>query len=291
MGFVIPLATFFANRLKDKDVVFISIGFVLLSLLFGIYSIIFSSRFGFGLTSYHWPAIVSSISFLLLLYNFTLRRSIFFIPIMAINIHVISISFAEQSIPILLAGFLIISISKLSQKNAISFLILLITVLVASTFLFNLLDFGTFGYVLSKLTNSDGIEAILGDRFSIYSLALNTLIDNVFLGIGFGQFETEFTRIGRYPHNIFLSVWLSFGLIGFLIFFYYLVKVIFTLLFTKNSNRQYSDMLLIIFSCFFVSSLFSGDIIGYRGHWFLFFMLYSFYNRSYSNLFRISKKC
>lgn len=276
---VIPPALIFANKLKDKDVVFISVGFVLLSFLFGIYSIIFSSRFGFGISSYHWPAIVSSISFLLLLYNFTLKRSILFIPIMAINIHVISISFAEQSIPILLAGLLIISISGLRQKNAIPFLTLLIIVSFSSTIFFNLLEFGTFRFVLSNVTHADGIEDFLGDRYSIYSLAINTIIENKILGIGFGQFETEFTRIGRYPHNIFLSVWLSFGLIGFLVFSYYLVKVVSTLLLAKNDNRQYSDMLLIIFSCFFVSSLFSGDIVGYRGHWFLFFMLYSYYSR------------
>ena len=87
LGFLIPIALLLSYKINDKDILFISTGFVIVSILLAIYSIIFSTRYGFGASSYHWPAIIASISFLLLLYNLSVKKMIIFIPIMMLNVY------------------------------------------------------------------------------------------------------------------------------------------------------------------------------------------------------------
>jgi O-antigen ligase len=283
LGFVIPVALLLSYKINDRDVLFISIGFVVVSVLLATYSILFSTRYGLGVSSYHWPAIIASISLLLLLYNFSVKKMIIFIPIMMLNIYTINLSYAEQAIPILFVGLLIIVISKVRIKNGALYLFSLAVLLSFVYFLFDNSSIGTISYVLRKLSKMENLEFILGDRYEIYSNAIDAIGSNIFFGIGVGQFETRITHIGRYPHNIFLTIWLSFGMIGAVIFLYFLYRIVYRFLTEKKSkNRQYSDMLLLIFSSFFVSALFSGGIIGYRGQWIMFFLLY-FYHKNKSN--------
>ena len=92
---------------------------------------------------------------------------------------------------------------------------------------------------------------------SLYAQALYIWDDNKILGIGYKNFynksvEKKLTRSTTHPHNYYLDVLVSTGLIGIIIFIVYLIilfsKVVYLLIINiKNISQKKFDMLIITF--------------------------------------------
>ena len=125
---------------------------------------------------------------------------------------------------ILIVGMLIFSMLLISSKmNIIKKLLIFAVIMI---FIFNvssiakfLLDFlvETFDvektYSITNLYNmldSQGVEGIFGSRYYIYEEALNEIKQHPILGLGIAGFHDKY---GYFPHNIFLDVYSTFGII------------------------------------------------------------------------------
>ena len=100
-------------------------------------------------------------------------------------------------------------------------------------------------YVVKKTLYLIQANDTMSGRLELYVNAIKSIngIDWLF-GIGFGKYGYSFS--GAYPHNIFISVLLDFGLIGVLIFFILITKYFIVMFRCQDENKL--NFMIVIFS-------------------------------------------
>lgn len=100
-------------------------------------------------------------------------------------------------------------------------------------------------YVVKKTLYLIQANDTMSGRLELYVNAIKSIngIDWLF-GIGFGKYGYSFS--GAYPHNIFISVLLDFGLIGVLIFLILITKYFIVMFRCQDENKL--NFMIVIFS-------------------------------------------
>lgn len=137
---------------------------------------------------------------------------------------------------ILVMGILIFSMLLISSKmNLIKKLLIFILIMICIFNINNiaklLLDFTVEvfdverSYSITKLYNmldSRGIGEMFGSRYYIYEEAINEIWQHPIFGMGIASFNDKY---GYFPHNIFLDVYSTFGIILGTIYLIYIIKL------------------------------------------------------------------
>lgn len=99
-------------------------------------------------------------------------------------------------------------------------------------------DLGVNSYSINSLystLDSDEVESIMGGRYNIYQEATAELNEHFLLGMGIGNFQEKY---GHYPHNLFLDVYSTFGIIMGSIFLAYIIVIGVKLYKLSNDNME-----------------------------------------------------
>lgn len=86
-------------------------------------------------------------------------------------------------------------------------------------------DLGINSYAVQGLylmLEGDDVESIIGGRYNIYEEAAGEFKEHFLSGMGIANFQEKY---GYYPHNIFLDVYSTFGIIMGSIYFAYIIVV------------------------------------------------------------------
>ena len=84
-------------------------------------------------------------------------------------------------------------------------------------------DLGISSYSVNnlyKMLESDDMETTIGGRYNIYQNALEEFKQHLISGIGVASFQEKY---GYFPHNIFLDVYSTFGLVLGTLYFIYII--------------------------------------------------------------------
>ena len=109
-----------------------------------------------------------------------------------------------------------------------------------------------------------------GGHANLYGNALAVWKNNQILGIGYKNFykkclELKFTRCSSHPHNYYLDVLTSTGLLGFIILLFFLInifiKIILSLKITNHENLNINFILIINFFMIFFPLRSSGSFV------------------------------
>ncbi len=76
------------------------------------------------------------------------------------------------------------------------------------------------------------------ERLQLIDNALRLLYENIFFGIGSGQFGPYIGYSDLIVNNVYIEIWLEFGFISFVLFLVFLFIVIFKNLFKFNSHKE-----------------------------------------------------
>ena len=144
---------------------------------------------------------------------------------------------------------LIMNAKNLKKKIAIIFIFIILGMNInqigRSILDFITQDLGITSYSVNnlyKMLESDDIETTIGGRYDIYRNALEEFEQHLILGIGIASFQEKY---GYFPHNIFLDVYSTFGIIGGTLYFLYILFLIFKLY--KISEQSLEVKILFIF--------------------------------------------
>lgn len=156
---------------------------------------------------------------------------------------------------ILIATVTIIMIVILNAKSIKSRLVFTIVaiflVLNANTIIKNALNFSvehlgvSNNYSIRNIYNmldTNDIESKIGGRYDIYKEAIEEFNNHTILGMGVAGFTEKY---GYFPHNIFLDVYSTFGIVMGTIYFMYIIIIGVNLY--KISNKQRKVQILFIF--------------------------------------------
>lgn len=102
-------------------------------------------------------------------------------------------------------------------------------------------------------------------RDSIYSYLLQKVQERPLIGYGIGS---DRIMVGMYAHNLFLALFVFFGVIGGLISS---LAMVITPIggFVIANNQKVKQLLIILFSVYFVPTMVSGDVLTNYGLWIL----------------------
>lgn len=106
-------------------------------------------------------------------------------------------------------------------------------------------DLGITSYSVNNLyrmLESEDVETTIGGRYDIYIKAVKEFEQHPILGIGVASFQEKY---GYFPHNIFLDVYSTFGIIGGTIYFLYILFIIIKLY--KISEKSLEVKVLFVF--------------------------------------------
>jgi len=115
-------------------------------------------------------------------------------------------------------------------------------------------------YLNESLTQSSS-------RNDISSFFIQKIKEQPLMGYGIGG-DRVMLGVGMYAHNLFLALFVFFGVIGGALSSLIIVSVLVWALVTVK-NQEEIALLLIFFSVYFVSSMVSGDILTNYGFWIL----------------------
>jgi len=189
------------------------------------------------------------------IWRFKNTNSLLILLLVPFGIINLLISASRGPIMILLIILFLIIIRKVISKNRNWIMILigiLFTYLFYNYFFINIYQNDV--YLINRLlstTESYGEES----RFIIWNSALNDFLNNPIFG------NSIVTNGGSYPHNVFLEILMSTGVIGFILFiiiFSYLIfKTSKKIIFSNFNNEDYIN---IWWLAIFLSSLTSGAL-------------------------------
>ncbi|HFE3558902.1 TPA: O-antigen ligase family protein [Enterobacter hormaechei] len=156
-------------------------------------------------------------------------------------------------LPILLCAIIMVVFRKyISAKKVILLLSVFGVIIVLSL---PLIINNLSGYFISKM---QGMEQISNDsRYDLYSHCIKIILDNPF-GIGYGNYKYFISE--PYPHNILLEIALNSGLIGCLLFLFYIIYILSVAINKcKRNYCEFSLFAIILFCYSFMSWMISND--------------------------------
>lgn len=160
--------------------------------------------------------------------------------------------------------YFFINFRKLFWKSTIVFSLITAAVLI-SGFHTKLSEFKTVSRVFMNL--QDGGSKKSTGRFIIYQTSFNEIVDYP-LGIGSGNFDVYSDKrqylISKkiyHPHNLFLEIFIEFGLFSFIFFCLYILYSI-RISYKKNitSSSKFGNLLFYTFTFLLLNSMISGDL-------------------------------
>lgn len=96
-------------------------------------------------------------------------------------------------------------------------------------------------------------------RVQVYTIALSLIQDHPLFGIGLGQFEQQYQAVAvqvlgvqpfeavmLHPHNLYLSLWLSTGLLGLVAFVWLCIKALPWLFEEDSKHRPIAALMLVV---------------------------------------------
>lgn len=137
-------------------------------------------------------------------------------------------------------------------------------------------------YGIIRLIESLNLKERSGDitsgRMNIYMEAIEIIRKNLF-GIGIWGYlfevKSKWLALGYYPHNVFIEIGMHWGIIGLILFIFFLIKIGYKILKLPNSNYKFFLIALLLLN---LKLLVSDTYIAYKMFW-LFFAVY--FNNSY----------
>ena len=160
--------------------------------------------------------------------------------------------------------YFFINFRKLFWKSIIVLSLITPAVLISGIHT-KLSEFNTVSRVFMNL--QDGGSNKSTGRFIIYQTSLNEIVDYP-LGIGSGNFDIYSDKrqylISKkiyHPHNLFLEIFIEFGLVTFIFFSLYILYSI-RISYQKNikSSPKFGNLLFYTFSFLLLNSMISGDL-------------------------------
>lgn len=167
--------------------------------------------------------------------------------------------------------FLIVYFIKYGLNTKLIRLILLSFILIFLIFI----SFPEFSNFLLRFNEFQDYDSML--RYKRIEFFLQNFLNFSIFIFGLGPGGFNYVSSLSYPHNIFLELYIEYGIFGILLFSSMII-IIFKgyRLFSKGYDDVNFICLFAIFIYFLLSSLVSGDIIGNRALFFLFFIFLSY---------------
>ena len=171
-------------------------------------------------------------------------------------------------------------------KIGISIIVLLISFQVAN----NIIDSKDSNIIVNRVSSIklDNSDESINQRLRFYSAAINSITKNPLLGIGVGNWkfvsikydQKEMTEyiVPYYAHNDFLQIGAEIGIIGMLVYIYFLFNP-FIMLFKKiySNKESFIDVILfVMLVVYLIDSTLNFPINRPISHVFLFFLIVVF---------------
>ena len=160
--------------------------------------------------------------------------------------------------------YFFINFRKVFWKTIIA-ISLISSLIIVSGIYTKLSEFNTVSRVFMNL--KDGGTKKSTGRFIIYQTSFNEMV-NYPMGIGSGNFDVYSDRRQHllnkkiyHPHNLFLEIFIEFGLFSFILFCLYIFYSI-RISYQKNikSSNKYGNLLFYTFAFLMLNSMISGDL-------------------------------
>ena len=144
--------------------------------------------------------------------------------------------------------------------------IIYISLIIASGLHVKLLEFREYSLRVFMNLQEGGYNKSTG-RSIVYQTSFNEILEHP-LGVGSGNFDVysdkrEFLLNKKiyHPHNLFLEIFVEFGLFSFILFCLYIFFSI-KISYTKNLKfvNNYGNLLFYTFRFFLLNSMISGDL-------------------------------
>lgn len=239
------------------------IAIALLGSVMTFISVAFNTRTVFG-SNYLALGFIGGITALILTFYFLPTANKGFISLLLlINTLGIVTSAARGAVlftPVTLIATILISSQSIRQKlNSLAILCVTASLAVALLYAYTPATFETLLMRLSKIENETGEES---GRGSHMTEAVELIKENSFIGVGIGGYGLAVSGTdGRnYPHNIFLEVGAELGLVGLLLFVFFLISLI--IYFIKHRGKfHYIDNVVVATAIFaFLNALKSNNL-------------------------------
>lgn len=135
--------------------------------------------------------------------------------------------------------------------------------------LLNSLNMTSYSLNTVEMMLNGKTDSILSLRTDIWKIVLEHIDNNIILGEGIGTFTSYY---GTYPHNIFLDIADTFGIIALVIFVYLTIKSI--ILIVKNNNECLKYFAIFMFVLWLIPMLMSLTYWQYMPVWVYFIISY-----------------
>ena len=200
-------------------------------------------QFGFNMLFY------SFIGLILLI--FSLHKKVFIIPLIAELLLIFLYGNKGAFITaIVLLLFFLIFVSKHKLLKFFVFILSIVCIIFWKEILLELINIGRYlgidSYSLDtfKILISDNYEVVTNSRIDIWKQAWEWIKDYPIFGSGIGTFEVA---EHGYAHNIFIDITVTFGIVGLVIFFVFLLKSLFVIKRCENAFQKQFILALLLF--------------------------------------------
>ena len=156
----------------------------------------------------------------------------FILTLACITIPLIIINGNRGTIIVFLTALILMILTRKDIVKGLIFSILIIFIINnISNIAKSVLDFVTNNFEIRNsysirnfydMLNSNDSEDFLGGRYTIYEEAVTEIEQNLLTGIGIAKFQDKY---GYFPHNIFLDIYVTFGIILGTIYLCYLLGI------------------------------------------------------------------
>lgn len=156
-------------------------------------------------------------------------------------------------------------------KNVIILLLLLllylyrIEIIDLLIYISDILNFDSYSLTTFRIMLGEKSDMVYDSRIIVYEKALNEIKNNIFFGLGIKGFEYEY---GFYPHNFFLDLTLSFGILGVIVFLIVLIISFYRINnFIEKEKKQFVVLLFIFWFIPLQMSLSFWGVISFWSYW------------------------
>ncbi|MBE5819573.1 MAG: hypothetical protein E7310_01915 [Clostridiales bacterium] len=295
MGFVfLTLSYNFFMKIENPTDVIIKI-IKLVGVIFSIYVILYygimhyfnmllsGRRIGTEIINVNFIGVISSITFILLIYDLLLKNTQNKIGIILFSIIPLIVSLGTGSkkvIIVIVLGLIILLLKKFKEKftlrNIITIFMFLAVIIISISFFYNRgylnTIFGRFETMINTLLNEEINSGSTYVRKMFIKSGLEAFLRSPLFGIGLNNSRIityELFEEETYLHCNYVELLACMGIIGFTLFYYIYYYVIYNCI--KNKNTKNSDIIMIIF----IINLFLdiGNVSYYEIKTFMYFLL------------------
>lgn len=198
------------------------------------------------------------------------HKKTFYLIMILISLFLIVVSTSRAVIIAVFVSLLFYFYMNRKRNSLIRNIIFIITIIIISIILINILI--KYGLIEFNI-NSGGSDSI---RLNLIKNGLYFLKNTAFIGVGSGNVEHWMSKYPKYfvgkttnLHNWWIEVLVDYGIIIFVLYISYLVKI-FNRLSLNDRNKRFKNYIVSMKAymlCFFIGSITSSSNLNVEWHW------------------------